>query len=161
MRRRLVLAGMLIFAACGAFAADGWSRYQNARYGYAIDIPPGFSPISEADNSDGGTSRGTPGRATLSVWGANLLVESFKSDVNGRIESAKQDGWELSLKKVGAKSATWSGTKDDRILYAHAKPGCDGQASYFQIEYDADAKDALDGPIGRMVKTFKPRGECL
>ena len=54
---RIVLS-ILAIAAClaGAFAAVGL-HYVNARYGYAIDLPPGFSAIDEAGNGDGGTSR--------------------------------------------------------------------------------------------------------
>lgn len=161
MHRRFVVAGLLCLAALAAHAADGWSRYQNARYGYSVDLPPGFSTVREADNSDGGTARSAQGNATLAVWGTNLLVDSFKSDVNGRIESASSEGWEIGYKSVKTKGASWSGTKDERIFYAHGAPGCDGQAAYFQLEYDASAKDDFDAIIRRMVKSFSAKGECL
>jgi hypothetical protein len=161
MMRRLFFVGLMALAASVALAADGWSRYQNDRYGYSLDIPAGFTAIREADNGDGGTATSGEGNATLAVWGTNLLIESFKGDAGQRLESAKADGWEISFKSIGAKSATFSGTKDDRILYVRGKPGCDGQAAYFQLEYDAAAKDALDLTVKRMAKGFSAKGECL
>lgn len=161
MHHRFVVAALLCLATLAAHAADGWSRYQNDRYGYSIELPPGFSPLREAGNRDGGTSRSVQGSANLAVWGTNLLVESFKSDVTGRIESATSEGWEISYRSVTAKKASWSGTRDDRILYAYGAPGCDGQAAFFQVEYDAAAKDDFDPIIRRMVKSFSARGECL
>ncbi len=161
MHRRIVVAGLLCLAALAAHAARGWARYQNDRYGYSIELAPGFSPVREADNRDGGTSKSTQGNATLAVWGTNLLVDSFKSDVNSRIESASSDGWEISYKSVKTRRASWSGSRGDRIFYAHGAPGCDGQAAYFQIDYDASAKDDFDAIIRRMVKSFSAKAECL
>lgn len=161
MYRRLVVAGLLCLAALAAHAAGGWARYQNDRYGYSIELPPGFAALREADNRDGGTTRSVQGNAMLAVWGTNLLVESFRSDVGSRIESASSDGWEISYKSVKTKRASWSGTRDERIFYAHGAPGCDGQAAYFQIEYDAAAKDDFDAIVRRLVKSFSARGECL
>lgn len=161
MMRRFFIAGLLAFVASIAVAADGWSRYQNDRYGYGLDIPPGFTAIREADNGDGGTATSSEGNAALAVWGTNLLTESFKSDAGQRLEAATLDGWEISYKNIGAKAASFSGTKEDRILYVRGKPGCDGQAAYFQLEYDAAAKDALDLTVKRMAKGFSAKGECL
>ena len=161
MYRRLILAALFSVCALAAIAADGWTRYQNDRYGYGLDIPPGFSAVREADNSDGGTSASKQGKAKLAVWGTNLLVQSFKSDVNDRIASASNEGWEITYQSVKAKSASWSGTKDQRVLYVHGAPGCDGQAAYFQLEYDASAKDDFDAIVNRMVKGFTAKGECL
>ena len=71
------------------------------------------------------------------------------------------DGWEITYKSVKTKRASWSGTKDERIFYAHGAAGCDGQAAYFQFDYDASAKDDFDPIIKRMVKSFSAKGECL
>lgn len=159
--RRLLVAGLLALSVTVALAADEWSRYQNGRFGYALDIPPGFRAIREADNGDGGTATSPEGNATLSVWGTNLLVESFKGDAAQRLEAASAEGWEITYKSIKTRGAAFSGTKDDRILYVRGAPGCDGQAAWFQIEYDAAAKDAFDLTVKRMAKGFSPKGECL
>ena len=66
-------AGHEVALVGAAFPAESWGRYINARYGYGVDIPAGFSPVHEADNGDGGVSRSADRQSQLSVWGANLL----------------------------------------------------------------------------------------
>ena len=118
--------------------------YENARFGYAVEIPAGFSKVVEADNSDGGTARSADGKAELAVWGANLLDETFDWDVASRIAADATDGWSISYKAVKAGSASWSGSKGGRVAYSRAIRACAGQAAYFRIEYDRAAARAID-----------------
>jgi hypothetical protein len=154
--RSPVLAALTLFVLAGtALSADGWTRYLNPRYGYGIDIPPGFTPISESDNSDGGTSRSADGRAELAVWGANLLVDTLPSDVQSRIHSSEDDGWRIAYSKLTGKWASWSGEREGRIFYARAVQLCeDDQAGYFQLEYPASEREAFDPLVERLVKGF-------
>jgi hypothetical protein len=150
----LALLGFLV-AAGTALSADGWTRYLNPRFGYGIDIPSGFSAISESENSDGGTSRSADGEAELAVWGANLLVDTLPSDVQSRIHSSEDDGWQITYSKLTGKWASWSGARDGRIFYARAIQLClDDQAGYFQLEYPASEREAFDPLVERMVKGF-------
>ena len=159
MMNRIVLS-ILVIAAClaGAFAAGG-AHYVNVRYGYAIDLPPGFTPVKEADNSDGGISRSADGQSEIAVWGANLLMESLSSDVQSRMQSAQDEGWTIAYQKVTSKRANWSGEKDGRIFYARAILLChDDEAGYFRLEYPEAARDAFDPVIRQLLKDFKPTG---
>jgi hypothetical protein len=156
-----IALSILVIAACltGAFAAVGL-HYVNARDGYAIDLPPGFSAVNEADNGDGGTSRFDDGHAEIAVWGANLLMESLSSDVQSRMQSAQDEGWTIAYQKVTSKQASWSGEKDGRIFYARAILLChDDEAGYFRLEYPEAARDAFDPVIRQLLKDFK-RTEC-
>lgn len=156
---KTLLAALLIslVAVTGADAA----RYGNDRFGYTIELPAGFSAIHEADNGDGGTAHAAQGDAALSVWGANLLDETFASDVAGRIASDAADGWSISYRTVKPAGASWSGSKGGRILYSHAIPACDGQAAYVRIEYGRAALKTYDPIIRRLVKSLQPTGNCL
>lgn len=155
--RRLSLLAALLAATAGAgLAAEDWGRYLNARYGYGVDIPPGFSRVREADNGDGGTSRSADGQAELAVWGANLLSDTLPSDAQSRMLRAQEDGWQISYKKFTSQWASWSGERDGRIFYARAIALCyDDQAGYFQLEYPATQREAFDPVVERMVKGFK------
>ncbi len=93
MRRLGFIAVALLFALPAL--ADGWGRYINPRYGYHLPLPPGFSAVLEAENSDGGTS--SDGKADLSVWGANLLDTPFADEIAERMASDEADGWALEL----------------------------------------------------------------
>lgn len=159
---RLFLLTLLLSMTVGAsFAAEQWGRYVNARYGYGVDVPPGFSKVREADNGDGGTSRSADGQSQLAVWGSNLLMESLSSDVVDRIESAEQDDWQVSYRKVTDRWASWSGERAGRIFYARAVLLChDDQAGFFQIEYPADQREAFDAAVNKMVKGFKAT-DCI
>ncbi|MDW6022390.1 hypothetical protein SAZ10_11555 [Mesorhizobium sp. BAC0120] len=149
------MLSLFVFAGT-AFSADGWARYLNPRYGYGVDIPPGFSPVSESDNSDGGTSRSADGQAELAVWGANLLNDTLPSDVESRIHSSEDGGWKITYSKLTGKWASWSGERDGRIFYARAIQLCqDDQAGYFQLEYPASQRQAFDPLVDRLVKGFK------
>ena len=151
----IALSGLLLVGAALATAADGWSRYRNARFGYAVDVPPGFSDVAEADNSDGGISRSADGDATLSIWGAYLVDRDFPSDIAGRVGSDKDDGWSISYGRSRADSASWSGSKGSRIAYTRAVKGCDDSTAFFRLEYDRSNRKAYDPVVSRLVKSLR------
>ena len=136
--------------------AGGWGRYDNARFAYAIDLPPGFSDVAEAENSDGGVSRSADGKAELRVWGGYLVVNAFKGEIAERVRSDQAEGWAISYDRRTAKAASWSGSRGDRIFYARAMKGCDDAAIYFRLEYDRADLDAFDSVVGRLVKSLHP-----
>jgi hypothetical protein len=139
-------------------SAEDWGRYDNPRFAYAIDIPSGFTDVSEAEDSDGGVSTSADGNAELRVWGAYLVDQDFKSDIAGRVQSDLSEGWDISYDRRTAKSASWSGGKDGRVFYARAVTGCDDAVIYFRLEYDRSQLKAYDTVVGRLVKSL--HGTC-
>jgi len=152
----LVGAGLAV-AAMQASVAD-WNRYDNPRFSYAIDIPPGFSDVSEAQNSDGGVSNSADGKAELRVWGGYLVDRSFKSDVEERVQSDSSNGWNISYDRRAASAASWSGSKNGRVFYARAMTGCDDSAIYFRLEYEHSQLKVYDAIVSRLVKSL--HGMC-
>ena len=112
MMRRMVLS-ILFAATClaGAFAADAKLHYVNVWYGYAIDLPAGFSAVKESDNGDGGVSYSPDRKSKLAVWGANTMIDLFQSDINDRMSGAQDEGWAIGYSKVTSNWASWSGEK--------------------------------------------------
>jgi len=159
---RSAIVALLVAAAMVAFSsgatADGWDRYDNPRFAYAIDIPPGFSDVSEAENGDGGASTSADGRAELKAWGAYLAGRDFRSDVADRVQSDSSEGWDISYDRRTATNASWSGSKDGRVFYARAMMGCDDAAIYFRLEYDRSQLKTYDPIIRRLVKSL--HGTC-
>lgn len=153
---RLVVAipATVALSVAGAATAGDWSRYDNARFAYAIDIPPEFSEVEEAANSDGGVSRSADGTAELRVWGGYLVVGDFKSEVADSIRSDKGEGWDISYDRRTTRSASWSGSKDGRVFYARAMKGCDDAAIHFRLEYDRSDLESYDEIVGRLVKSL-------
>jgi hypothetical protein len=155
MMRRVAFILVAVLLALPALA-DGWGRYINPRYGYHLPLPPGFSVVVEAENSDGGTS--SDGKADLSVWGANLLDTQFADEVAHRMASDEADGWALSYRNAKPTGASWSGTRDGRVLYMRAVPLCTDQAAFFRLEYPAAEVKEYDAVVKRMVDGFKGEG---
>ena len=153
-----VLVGVGLVVTSLSASANDWERYDNPRFAYAIDIPPGFSAVAEAENSDGGVSTSGDGNAELRMWGAYLVDRDFKSDVSDRVQSDSSQGWDISYDRRTAKSASWSGSKDGRIFYARAMTGCDDAVIYFRLEYDRSQLKAYDAIVGRMAKSL--HGTC-
>lgn len=153
--KTLVTHAVFLAAAIGATNAADWGDYTNARFGYRIDIPPGFSAIAEAANGDGGVSRPADGSAELRIWGGYLTQGDFQEEVRWRIDRDVTDGWNVTYQKQHPAWASWSGTKGDRIFYERATPACDGAAAYFRLEYDTDHKQAFDTVVSRLVKSLR------
>ena len=150
---RIILAFILMLFAAPAFAQD-WSHYDNGRFGYGIDIPPGFDGRGESDNGDG-QGFDYPGKSiSLLVWGGNLL-DGFETEIAARKGYAEDDAWHLTYESQSARWASFSGIKGFRILYQRMILLCD-DTSYasFQLEYSvADA--AMDPIINRLVSSLK------
>jgi hypothetical protein len=152
---RLFAGALFLVAAAGVEPDLEWGTYSNARYQYSLDIPPGFSRIREAENRDGGTSRTLDGSARLAVWGANLLGKPFRDEVGDRIAGDAAEGWDLSYKRVTGEAASWSGTREGRILYARAIPLCGDAAGFFRIEYEKAHRQAFDEIVEGLVESFR------
>jgi hypothetical protein len=156
---RVTFAAALVVAAVGfsyvSAQADSWSRYENARFGYGIDIPPGFSEVAEAQNGDGGVSASADGTAELRIWGGYLVVGDFKSDIDDSVRSDQAEGWAISYDRRKADSASWSGSRGDRIIYVRAVKACDDSAVHFRLEYDRGDLDAFDAIVSRLVRSLR------
>ena len=138
----------------------GLDALRECPVGYAVEIPPGFSAIREAENGDGGTASSPAGHAALSVWGTNLLDASFAAEVESRISDASAEGWAIGYRAVSRTSASWSGTRGGRVLYVRAIPRCRDQAAFARIEYDALAKSAFDPLVSRLAHRLRAGGGC-
>ena len=150
----------LVFALVAAIAqAADWSTYGNARFGYRIDIPPGFSSVSEAANGDGGVSRSDSGRAELRVWGGYPTQGDFQEEVRWRIDQDVADGSKVTYRKQHPAWASWSGSKGNRIFYERAIPACDGAVAYFRIEYDKSQLKAFGPVVSKLVRSLRS-GSC-
>lgn len=150
-------AAICLAAVTAAIAAADWQVYVNERFGYQVDIPPGFSEIEEADNGDGGVSRSEDGTAEIKVWSGHLMM----TDIDANKVTAEQVlndevAGPGSYESVDADGASRSGSSDDRIFYYRAILPCGGIGAILQIEYPKDKKEFFDPIVTRMVRSFKP-----
>ena len=149
---RLILA-LLMLVSVPALAAE-WGHYDNARFGYGIDIPPGFVAGGEADNGDGQVFS-TP-TATLRVFGGNLL-QDFEAEAAQRRAFATSDGWALTYQVTTPGRASYSGKRGARILYARLIALCGGTAfGMFELEYSRSDITKFDSVVTRLVQSLRP-----
>ena len=114
MRALLVLALMLIASPA---LAQFWGHHENARFGYAIDVPPDFVGQGESDNGDGQAFLRLGAEQVLTVWGGHLL-DTFEEEAAERIASASAENWGVSYQASTPQWAMFSGQRDHRIVIA-------------------------------------------
>jgi len=155
---KLIPALFFVVFVTSASAAD-WSRYENSRFGYVIDVPPAFAGEGEAANGDGEVFRAADGSRLLRVYGGNIIEESFESAVNTAMGYATEAGWSLSYERVTPSWASYSGTRNGQILYARAIALCAGQQfAAFELEYPERDVSAMDPIVERLVGALKATG---
>ena len=157
MRSLILLA--LFLCSPAALAAD-WGSYDNARFGYAIAVPPGFSGAGEADNGDGQVFESANGTQSLRVWGGNVVADDFEAEVAASMGYARDDGWDLSYERVTPSWASWSGSRNGIILYARMIALCSAsQYAAFQLEYPERDLSAMNPVVERLVGSFRATGD--
>ncbi|RWD28658.1 hypothetical protein [Mesorhizobium sp.] len=155
--KTIAITALLCASVVAISQAADWSSYDNARFGYRIDIPPGFSAVAEAANGDGGVSQSDNGHTELRVWGGYLTEGDFEAEVRWRIDQDVADGWNVTYQKQHSSWASWSGAKRERIFYERAIPACDGAVVYFRLEYKKSQLKAFDPVVARLVKSLRSR----
>lgn len=136
-----------------------WSRYANARFGYGIDVPPGFSAAPEADNGDGASFAPADGAERLTVWGGSVTEPDFEAEVAQRIAWTEADGWAITYRAVTPRWASYSGTRAGRVLYARLVAACGGtEFAAFTLEYGIAELARFDPVVARLVRSLKPGG---
>lgn len=152
---RQILALLFALIALPAAAAD-WQRYDNARFGYSIDVPADFDWGPEADNSDGRTFTSSDGLQSLSVFGGMVTGADFEATVGIGLQIARADGWTLSYERVTPTWASFSASRNGIVRYVRVIAACGGtQLASFYYEYPLAALKAADPIVERLVQSLK------
>lgn len=157
MRALALIIAMLVTVPA---AAQFWSHYVNARFGYELDIPPGYEGQGESENGDGQVFYLPGQQQELTVWGGLLGVTSpsFENEVADRFGKDK-GAWTISYHAATPHWASWSGTNDDTVMYQRMILLC-GANSYaaFRAVYPASDLAGMHAVIEGLVRSFKPIG---
>lgn len=156
--RILMIAFLALFASVAA--AQEWQRFTSERFGFALDVPPGFSVSHVSANGDGRIYHGAGGDHLLVVWGARLEDEGFLSEVRERMAQDDADGWDISYERLTRNWASYSGSRDGEIRYVRAVRLCDDRAAFFYLEYPREDKEALDPVVVRLVRSMRRTDSC-
>ena len=156
--RLFLFVGIAMLCPAIVLAAE-WGRYDNVRFGYGVDVPPGFIGRGEADNGDGQVFAG-PGGDLLRGDGGNAMAETFEDAVNAGMGYAEDAGWALSYQRVTPTWASYSGTRNGRILYARAIALCGGrQFASFELEYPQRELQPMNPVVEHLVRSLRATGQ--
>ena len=154
MRLILIILALMTTPALG----QGWDSYGNARFGYSIEIPPGFSGTGESDSGDGQAFAAQGRPSDLLVWGGNLL-EGFESEVAQRMQWDQDEAWNITYQATTPRWASWSAIKGFRIVYQRMVLLCDGTSyAAFRAEYSVTDSAEMDPVVEKLVQSL--RGNC-
>lgn len=156
MRHILVLLATFALA-LPTLAQVPWGYYANARYGYELDIPPGFEGQGESQNGDGQVFLFDGRVGKLTAWGGSFVAEpDFESEANARFASDTAAGWGVMAQAASPGWATWSATKAGRVLQHHMIQLCDG-AGYaaIRLEYAQVDRPKLDDLVQPIIVSLK------
>ena len=152
----------LILALFSTFAlAAEWGRFDNARFGYAIDVPPGFLRSGPAPANDDGVSMvSADGSQKLRVWGGNIVEDGFESSVRAAIGFAAREGWNITYERITPSWASFSGLRRGMVLYARSISLCQGALyATFRLEYPEREITRMDAVVDRLVRTLRETGD--
>jgi hypothetical protein len=154
----LVLAWWLPGAGAAAHArphAEVWTRYANARFGFAIDYPAGtFVPERAPDNGDGRRFKAIHGGARFMVWaGYNPLKETPRKFVEETSQTCHSDRAAYAV--TGKSWAVVSCERHGEVLYAKRQFVGDRMTS-FQMTYPTRERRRWDAALARMAESLKP-----
>ena len=151
--RRLILLVCLLLATPAL--AQFWGHYANARFGYAIDVPPDFTAQGESDNGDGQVFYGPGTEQVLTVWGGHAL-DGFEAEGRERLASASAENWSISYQASTPQWAVFSGQRDHRIFYQRMIALCDGTSyAAYRLEYNIRDLAATDPIIEGLNRSLE------
>lgn len=158
MRFTLALA-LVLFAAAPA-AAQFWTQYANARFGYSLDIPPGYEAQGESDNGDGQVFFDPATTQTLTVWGG-FVLDDLEAEVRSIISSEEDNAWNITGETVTPSWAEFTALKGMRVLHQRLIAGCDGAAyAAFRLDYLVTDTSKIAEIIEGLEPTFLPPSNC-
>jgi hypothetical protein len=154
-----ILAAAFLLSASPALCAEWWA-YDNARFGYAIELPPEFGLTIHAENGDGLALAPADKTARLLVFGTHTFDGDFSTEARVRMSQAKGDGWLIAYSKVTSHGASFSGIRQDRIVYIRGVALCNGGAAFFQMDYPKSEMHRYDAVVMRLVRSLRPTEKC-
>lgn len=155
----LIAAACLLVLAAMPVQAQFWTSYTNARFGYGLDIPPGYEGQGESDNGDGQLFYLPDRQHELRVWGgwSTAGAGNFEGESANRLSEDAGDGWQMSYQASTPQWATWSATRGEFILYQRMITLCDGNSyAAFRLVYPARDLSAMHETIAGLVRSFVP-----
>ncbi len=156
MKRAAALL-LLTLLAVPAVAADGWQRYENQLYGYALDIPPGMLWRGEGGNGDGQDF--TTPTVTLMVRGEKT-PDGFEAAIASWRRWESQMGWNFTYEMTTPSAAAASARRSGWLMEMRAVPLCGDALALLQLEYGTVDAVSMRPVIERLAASLEATRPC-
>lgn len=154
----LALVVMAVCTAAGPIRAPAWTSYTNARFGYAIAVPPNLVGQPETDNGAARVFRAANGQLELELEGANSGAAGFPGAVQDAIAAERRRAWIVNYQTFTPDWAEFTATKGQRVRSERLIAGCHGAVyAHFTLQYRATRIDAMAPVIARLRASFRQR----
>lgn len=155
---RLAIAGVLLLSASVAFGAE-WMRYQNPRFGTAVDVPlTGFIANSPPDSGDGQIWTSADGAGQLMVYGTLIVtVDNFRAYRKYTLGLARDESVDITYSAGKRNWFVYSGYQGNSIVYEKVvlTRGCSSLiANHLYLKYPIVQKKRYDPIVRRMSKSL-------
>lgn len=138
-------------------AGEGYQRYTNSRFGYAMDVPDSLVPQGEAGNSDGQRFLSTDGATEVAVWGGwNNDGDSVSSAFQKALADAQSAGRSVTYQASGDGVFTVSGYEPDGDIYYQRTWVTDSKEVTMTWVYPAARQPVIGPAIEHAAATFPP-----
>lgn len=133
-------------------------RYDNARFGFTLELPVGFYAGNAPSNGDGRAFRSRNGQINVITY-AHYILASFQSEYAEQKKFLEQEGANIVYDRMGDNWFAFSGyRKDGRIFYQRVMKTQDCQtdriAAFVIIDYPRAAKTQIENDIGWITRSL-------
>ena len=159
------LTAMVALMAAPA-GADAWTKYENDRFGTAVEVPAQMIAGPRPTNGDGQSWTSPDARTRVTAYG-NFWGVTVESWDDYRVQMRRwmlEDKVILTYTPMGETWFVLSGKKGDEIVYVRVQRSarCQDIAHHLDIAYPAAQKEARDAWVARMSKSLGevPAAQC-
>lgn len=156
--RALVALALLATLSPLPALAQYWSHYANARFGYELDIPPGFEGQGESDTGDGQIFFLPNGLEEFRVWGGWAL-DGVEAEAASRIAADMDAGWAISNQAQSPDWAAWTGTRGPSGMVTRLIALCaDDSYAVFRMEFPLARMGTIAPVVEGITRSFVATG---
>jgi hypothetical protein len=151
-------------ASAGGWVADGdliasdtkgYNRYVNARFGFSVDVPAGFTEDQPPANGDGRSFTSRSGVDKVAVWGQyNVQDETPKSAFDDALSGSATQS--VTYSALTGDVMVVSGINGDGNIYYWWETVGPGVIFVMDWEYPPSDKPTVGPLLEQAVKTFHP-----
>jgi hypothetical protein len=155
LSKTLANSVVLTAAVCVIAAAQvpgKYQTYQNARYGFSIDYPVGWTSANPSENGDGARWTSNDGKSELLVSGRNNVTHESASSLY--VQTCQALGGKALYYTSGPSWFVASWNKDGHIHYTKVTVGT-GSINDFELTYPTDSRKQDDSLASHLEVSFK------